>query len=166
MPKLYDLDLTRRASAGVTFVPTYPITDPATGEPRVMLGPDGEPATITVLGKDSEKATWLSFEQQAAVWNKRQAKILSGGSEEQVVAAFLAEQRVREIELLVAVTVAWTGFLDDDDQPAPCTPENLRTLYTGTAYVREQAIREVNDRSAFFDHLSTPSPAPSNTDSD
>jgi hypothetical protein len=164
MAKLGHIDITAAANAGTTFTPHLPTIGP-TGQFDPILGADGTPATLTVLGADSSVARRLSRQFRATMQNRMAALAFSGAKQEGLTEADLQAQEDHDLELVVACTVAWTGFEDDDDQPLPCTPEHVRTLYESAPYLIEQAMRHIRDRSRFLAPSSAPSAAPPDTGS-
>lgn len=159
MAQLARLNLVAAANRGTPFVPTYPTLD-ETGEYPPILGGDGAPATITLLGADSDVARRLTRQQRATLQNRMAALAFTGKAQHALSEQDIAEQEAHDLELVVACTVAWSGFEDDDGAPLSCTPENARALYESAPYLVEQAMRHLRDRARFFDPSSRPSAAP------
>lgn len=151
MAKLSTLDLVARANAGTTFSPTYPALDADTGKYAPILSADGTPATLTMLGSDSDIAKRLNRQQRATLQNRLSAMAFRGEKQEGLTEDDLAAQEAHDLEIVIACTVAWTGFEDDDDDATPCTPETVRAVYESAPYLVEQAMRHLRDRSRFFD---------------
>ena len=114
---------------------TFEVIDPATDEPQKGM-------TITILGQDSAVYRQLQTKKQQAILN-RMAK---GKKIADLDAEKLAEDTIND---LVVLTVSWTGFTMDKE-PAPCTPDNVRLVYTAMPWIREQAQEFVNNRANFF----------------
>lgn len=160
MAKISTLQFTRRAEAGAVLT----VQDPANPE-QPLLGADGAPATLTLLGTDSSVAK--RFQQaRAALMQSRlyasafSAKGKTADASPEVTPADVAEQEEAELDLLVALTTAWSGFEDDEGVPVLCTPDTVRALYEQCPPIRAQAYAFVSDRARFFASSATPS-APS-----
>lgn len=162
MAKLSRLDLVSAANRGTPFTPTYPTVGPD-GEYPPILGADGAPASITLLGADSEVARRLTRQQRAHLQNRMAALAFTGKQQAALSELDIAEQEAHDLEIVIACTVDWSGFEDDDDHPIPCTPENARRLYESAPYLVDQAMRHLRDRARFFAPSSTPSGEPSST---
>jgi hypothetical protein len=166
MAKLSSLDLTTRANVGTTFTPHLPVLDAATGEYKPILGADGTPATITLLGADSDVAKRLTRRQRAHLQNRMSALAFRGEKQDGLTEEDIAAQEEHDLEIVVACTAAWSGFEDDHDVPLPCTESNVRALYVSAPYLVEQAMRHLRDRGRFFVQSSTLSDAPLSIGSD
>lgn len=123
------MDTVEKSEAGITF----PVLRLDTGEPLI----NGEtPVTITVKGPDS-----AAYRKAARDVQQKRIKIVSAGGE------FDDEQA--EIELLAAVTIAWTGF-HDGKAAAQCTPENAALVYKRFPVVKDQVNARVSSRRNFI----------------
>lgn len=101
-----------------------------------------EGMTITLLGQDSNVYEKISLKRsQAALARISKGKKAIDMDAQQVQANMLDD--------LVALTVDWTGF-ELDGKPLKPTPENVREVYTGWKFIREQAQEFVADRANFF----------------
>lgn len=130
-----------------------------TFEPRY---PDGTPigATITVRGPESAAVRQLLM-QQVRDLQAREALGKRRGRE--IEPLRLEEMEAQAIELAVAYTITWEGFVDDDVTLAP-TEANLRSIYTDYSWIRRQVIEEAQDLGNFakplpksFSRTATPS---------
>jgi len=164
MAKLSAIDITTRANAGTTFTPHEPTLD-AHGEYPPIRGADGVPATITLLGADSAVAKRLTRQERATLQNRMAGLAFSGKKQDGLTEADIAAQEAYDLDLVVACTVAWTGFEDDDDAPLPCTEDHERALYEAAPYLVDQAMRHIRDRGRFFGPSSAPSEPPPPIDS-
>lgn len=122
------MNTTEKSEAGVTF----PVLRLDTGQP-LMNG--ATPVTITVKGPDSVQYRTASRDVLT-----RRTKTLAAGGE-------FDDDRA-EVELLAAVTIAWTGMHDGKNE-APCTFENAVKLYTEFPVVKDQINGRVNSRRYF-----------------
>lgn len=159
MAKLSTIDITTRANAGTTFTPQLP-TLSAHGEYEPIRGADGTPATITLLGADSAVAKRLTRQQRATLQNRMAGMAFSGKKQDGLTESDIEAQEAYDLDLVVACTVAWTGFEDDDDAPLPCTEAHVRALYEAAPYLVDQALRHLRDRSRFFGPSLSPSGPP------
>jgi hypothetical protein len=165
MAKLSTIDITTRANAGTTFTPHLPTLTPQ-GDYELIYGADGTPATITLLGADSTVARRLTRQQRATLQNRMAGMAFSGKKQDGLTEADIAAQEAHDLDLVVACTVAWTGFEDEHDTPLPCTEDHVRALYEAAPYLVDQALRHLRDRGRFFGPSSTPSEPLPPTDSD
>lgn len=102
---------------------------------------DRKPVTITVAGTHSERYRVKDREI-------KRRKIKQG--------TFTLEQaQDNSIELAVACTLAWEGFMSGD-VPVTCTPANVEQVYRGCPWVLEDAQEAMQDHAGFFEK---PSPA-------
>jgi hypothetical protein len=165
MAQLGTLKLKQQAEAGVTMVVRNPFgTADEDGELPPLMAADGSPATLTLLGADSDTARRLDFRRGAAAQNRLVAGMYAKTKQRGVVTADdLAEQAAHDLDRLVALTVTWHGFEGDDDQPLPFSPEAVRELYEQNPFIREQALGFIEDRTRFFAPSSTPSAPSSST---
>jgi hypothetical protein len=124
------LDTFSRAEEGVDME----VANPKTGRP--VVGEDGKPVTIRMLGRHSVTA-------RAA--QRRIQERASSRSNQGVIAS--ADDRERdEIEYLASCTLGWS-FTTRDDQPFPYSPENAKILWGDPRMrtVREQAFGFVHN---------------------
>tara|TARA_R110000868_G_scaffold29270_4_gene108860 strand:+ start:1982 stop:2389 length:408 start_codon:yes stop_codon:yes gene_type:complete len=101
-----------------------------------------EGMTITVLGQDSKIYRKLQLGKQQAALNR-----MSKGKK----ALDLDAEKLSEdsIDDLVKITIGWTG-LSLDKKELEFTPENVRTVYTEWAWIKEQVQEFVGNRANFF----------------
>tara|TARA_R110002126_G_scaffold148502_1_gene294485 strand:- start:384 stop:791 length:408 start_codon:yes stop_codon:yes gene_type:complete len=101
-----------------------------------------EGMTITVLGQDSKIYRKLQLGKQQAALNR-----MSKGKK----ALDLDAEKLSEdsIDDLVKITIGWTGF-SLDKKELEFTPENVRTVYTEWAWIKEQVQEFVGNRANFF----------------
>lgn len=106
------------------------VVDPRTGQ--VARGADGNPVTITLLGRYSAKAR----DTQRKLQNRRLDQARRGRSNNMTAEEIEAEAN----EILVACTVAWS-FDSLDGQPFPCNEANARKFWNDPRFrhIREQA---------------------------
>lgn len=123
------MNTVEKSEAGITF----PVLRLDTGEPLIN---GTEPVTITVKGPDSK-----AYRDAArAIQTKRIKTLAAGGT---------FDDDEAQIELLAAVTVAWTG-MHDGKNSAPCNPENAAKLYREFPVVRDQVEGRVSSRRNFI----------------
>lgn len=100
---------------------------------------DGSPAGlhITVAGRYSPqgKAAQLALAESARAEKD---------------AASAASWDARLLSLVTGCTVAWDA-LDVDGKAIPCTAENVRALYDGAPWIREQVQAHYLDTARFFE---------------
>ena len=113
-----------------------------------LIGDDGHPVSITLLGKDSD--IFIASEREAQ--NANVDNMAKG-------AKWSAAERAHRFAVTLAkCTVGWhnvpQGWIDgtEDEAPAVCNYDNALKLYTnpGYAWVREQADAFVGDRGNFL----------------
>lgn len=119
------------AEEGVTMQVLHPETE----EPI-------EGMTITLLGQDSSTYKKLKRVRQNAVL----ARVSKGKKAAQLDAEKLEQESVDD---LVQLTTDWTGF-ELDGATLDLTPGNVRTVYEGWDWLREQAQEFVANRANFF----------------
>jgi hypothetical protein len=71
-------------------------------------------------------------------------------------------EQERALDELVAATLDWDGFAEDDGKPIPCTSDNVRKAYLQLPWLRAQVIEARRDRANFIRRSGTnssPSPA-------
>ena len=122
-----------RLSDTTTVDLIHPVTDEPVG------------ITITLLAKTSPKVKAVAHRFA----DKRLAAAVKDGKK-----AFRldsAQMEDESLDILVAATEGWTG-VERDGQPVPCTPDEVRALYStpGFAWIREQVDRALSDASNFF----------------
>jgi hypothetical protein len=168
MAKLGTLKLKTKAEQGATMIVRDPFGEPTDdGEQPALLAADGTPATLTLLGADSETARKFEYRLQAEATNRAHAVIWNSGKRRSVAVTpeEKAEEAARRIDKMVALTVGWHGFEDDEDQPIPFSEEAVRCLYEQNLFIYQQAEAFVNDRARFFARSSTDSASSSSTTS-
>ena len=172
MAKIKTRAFKSRSNQGATLVVRdhfAPIVEdeksPYHGEFPPLLAADGTPVTITLLGPESDVARRFDTERRVKAANrftvigqkKKESALLTPEG--------LEEQREHDTAKLVAMTVSWTGFVDDEGKPVDFTEDEARTLYTEDVDIREQAMAFISSLSAFFGRSSTPSAPSSSTTS-
>lgn len=55
----------------------------------------------------------------------------------------------KHIELLAGLTLSWTG-VQKGEEDVPCTPENVKDIYTNWPWIKEQVNKFVEDRANFI----------------
>lgn len=98
--------------------------------------------TITLLGQDSKVYRKLQMGKQQAALN-RMAK---GKKALDLDAEKLSEDSIDD---LVKLTTSWAGFTLDGKE-LDCTSENVRTVYSDWAWIKEQVQEFVGNRANFF----------------
>jgi hypothetical protein len=139
---LASLNFATAANEGRVLTVLHPI------ERTTLLGADGKPVTITLLGKDSD--AFVAAENAAR--NRAVEQVTSG-------AKFSAAASDEEAaSSLARATTGWSGVVQgwidgtDDETPAKFSVENARKLYLnrGVKWLRDQADRFVGDRANFL----------------
>lgn len=122
-------------------------------EPRLPGGESGIGATITVCGPQSA-AVRAHNEARYDMARRREAMAKKRGKE--VDSIGLAEIEGALIDLAVAHTTGWTGFVDGG-QPVPFTPQAARDLYTKHPWLRDQVLAEGQELGNFLPKSSSSS---------
>lgn len=120
-----------KADEGATLELRHPETE------EVIKG-----MTVTLLGQDSAVYRKMQLNKQQAAL----ARISKGKKAVDLDAERLAEESLDD---LVKLTIGWEGFKLDGKE-LECTPDNVRTVYTDWAWIREQAQEFINNRANFF----------------
>jgi len=129
------LDTTSAADQGATMHVAHPVTGVALSQE------DGSPVSLILAGEDSER-----FRKQDRTARSRRLARQQQGRAMKLSADELDSDA---LEMLVAVTVGWSGLaLDGAD--LPYSPDNARKLYTRLPWLREQAQAFVLDRANFL----------------
>ena len=157
MAKIGTLRLKQQAEAGATMVVRDPFGErDEDGELPALLAADGTPATLTLLGADSDTAKRLDYQRQAAAQTRVVATMFGAKKKSATVTAEdIADQAAFDLEKLVTLTVGWHGFEDEEGVAIPFSADAVRDLYAQNAFIREQAMAFVGDRSRFFARSST-----------
>ena len=134
------LSISAASLVGYTFEPKFP-------------GGDGIGATITVRGPESEPVKRLVREQLAQAQARELAARKRGRDPEPLT---LDEMRNQAIDLAVAYTIGWDGFMDGDTPLEPLEA-NLRAVYTDHSWLRRQVIEEAQDLGNFVQRTGKPS---------
>lgn len=165
MAKIASLKLKQQAEAGATMLVRDPFGErDDDGDLPLLRAADGTPASLTLLGADSTIARRMDYQRAATAQNRISAAMLGRGKAKAVVTPEdIAEQAAHDIDRLVALTVGWHGFEDEDDQPVPFSAEAVRELYEQNPLIREQAFAFLADRARFFGRSSTLSAPSSST---
>jgi hypothetical protein len=165
MAKLGTLKLKQQAEAGATLIVRDPFGErDEDGELPPLLAADGTPATLTLLGADSDTAKRLDHQRQADAQTRVVASMFGTKKRSNAVTAQdIADQAAFDLDKLVTLTVGWHGFEDEDGESLPFTSEHIRELYTQNPLIREQALSFISDRARFFARSSTPSAPSSST---
>lgn len=129
-----------------------------------LLAADGTPCTLTLMSPESPAAKARQHRRTAAARNRLEARLHAGSAKGDATPAEMtpediAAEELADLEDLVALTVGWHGFEDDDGQPVPFSPENVRALYLACPPIREQALSFALDRRNFFARNQRPSEA-------
>ena len=127
--KMFDIAAYKNEAQDVA---TVTIMHPGTGEPTSIK--------ITVASMDSEKYKQISMKVQNE--QLKYAMKNRGKTTAERIAS-------NSLEILVGATVAWEG-LAEGDKPLPCTPENVRRVYTDLPFIKEQVDEFLGDRRNFI----------------
>lgn len=113
-----------------------PIMDES-GEP--MLAADASPVTVTVVGAESKRIR--------KVEDRQTRRVFRVNAPDADVADLYRHNRV---ELATAAVIDWHGFEDDNDQPVPCTPENVTAVLSSSGHVLKQVEAGVRRPRVLF----------------
>ena len=144
--KLSRLNIKQAVNSGV-WVDILMITDFEYTAPdgTVVQLREGDPSgmSLRLLGTDSDVYQTMQEKAFAARLKKK------GGAKEPET---LAEADARAVDLLVALTVDWKGFDDDNGNPIPFSEQAIRAVYADSGYkwLRDQADLAANQRRRFF----------------
>lgn len=132
---LADYDTAPAANEGRAMTVRLPNGEPITGD-------DGNPATITLLGADSEKVI--------AIRNAMIDKRMKTGR----VVNSAADGDAQGIEFIARCTISWVG-IKVDGKALECNFPNATALYKRFPWLREQADNFIGTRANFFKTPST-----------
>lgn len=106
-------------------------------------------ATVTLAGPDhpTSRAIVLSTQRRIRKALEKTGRLTLDDPE---------VEEASRLDELVARTLGWEGFSDDDGKAMPCTPESARAVYSGCRWLRLQLMGAMND-SANFIRVSAPS---------
>jgi len=152
MAKISTLNHVRAASVGAVMIVRDMLVAPGDDDqPPPLCGVDGSSCTLTLLGLDSPEAKKIDYRVKAGFQNRILARA-TGGKHKTIVVTpdDVAQQVEDELELLVALTLNWSGFEDDADQPLPFSKPNVRMLYEGAPTIRLQAAEFIGNRASFL----------------
>ena len=103
------------------------------------LGPDGKPATITVVGSESKRYK----DAKHAQYRRMSKRVRSGRSEP------TPEELERDaVELAAAAVIGFDGW-ESDGKPLPFTPENVKALLAYD-HILEQVQAGIVRHASFF----------------
>lgn len=107
------------------------------------VGAEGEPSGLRVKVRSVDSAAYREAVER--VYRDRVKK----KTQQQPT---MDETERKAVDILVAITVDWDGFKDDDEQPLKRTDENVRQVYLDDGYrwIRDQVDRGANERRRFF----------------
>ncbi len=105
--------------------------------------------TITLYGKDSETFKRIQRKQL----NRRLEQTQKARNKQLSMTA--EELELEQLDVLVSCTKSWcTGSRPEielnEGEWLPCTPDNVRKIYTALPWIKEQADQEIGDRSNFL----------------
>lgn len=156
--KLSYFNVTAHANAGATLtVRDFRVVATVDGPVPPLLGADGEPATITLLGLDSNVGK--NHQNQSAADAQNRVFATMGKKTASVSAEDVAEQHERDIALLVSLTTDWRGFEDEAGDAIPFSPEAVRELYHDCPPIRDQVFAFVSDRRNYLPKPASVRPA-------
>jgi hypothetical protein len=115
------------------------IIHPQTGE--VMRQDNGEPVTITLAGRDSDRVKRLE--------RANRDRMIKAGSRRGTSGITADDLDRQTVERLVAATIAWSGIMLDGEL-IECNSANARRLYERVDFVREDADAFITDRANFL----------------
>lgn len=116
---------------------TLKLLHPVTGD--VLLQDDKSPVTISLLSRDSSAYR----NAQKAVGSR-----VLGVPVNKIPTMDDIEREA--LDILVAITQSWNGIvIDEDNSPLEFTPDNVRRVYKGLPWVKEQVEIFVNNRANF-----------------
>lgn len=122
---------------------TYDVLDPQTGQP---VG-----ATITLAGPEHPKRKQLDFDlaRKARAKFQKQNRITLSDPEDDVD---------NNTERLVAATLGWAGFADDDGKAIEFSADAALKLYTDPemAWLRTQVLGAMDSAELFIKGCATP----------
>lgn len=118
-----------QADEPVTVTIYKPNGDPYTAS-------DGSESTVTVVGSESKKYKAAQRRITDRVLHKRRSKMKAEEVEE------------NSILLVASAVIDWHGW-EDGDQPAPCTPDNVKALLR-VGHIREQVDEAIRGHADFF----------------
>jgi hypothetical protein len=133
---LSSLDTSIAAESGAVMT----VVNPVSG--AVLVAEDKKPVTITLAGEDSER-----FKRADRANRNRRLARQQGARGGKISAE---EMEADNLELLVAVTIDWSGLAIDGNEELSFSADNARVLYTKLPWLREQAQAFVLDRSNFL----------------
>ena len=130
--KLSELKI-RKADTGAVLKLRHPKTE------EVIPG-----MTLTLLGKDSKVLRAIQLDRTQAALNRMQRR-----GADAPVASEIIDQSMDD---LVALTIGWEGFTDDDGSLIPFSKDAVKKIYNDPElpWIKEQADKFVNDRANFF----------------
>lgn len=130
--KLSELKI-RKADSGAVLKLRHPRTE------EVIPG-----MTLTLLGKDSKVLRAIQLERTQAALNRMQRR----GAVDPV-ASEIIDQATDD---LVALTIGWEGFTDDDGALMAFSKDAVKKIYNDPelSWIKEQAEKFINDRANFF----------------
>lgn len=117
------------------------VRHPATG--RTLMGDDGKPVVIRLLGADSDVYQRTRNRTQ----DKRLKQSLQRGRLTNLTSDMLAED---SLDLLVACTVGWSSNWVFHGETPECEPATIRRVYTEMPWLREQVSEFIEDRANFL----------------
>ena len=113
------------------------VLHPTTGE--IIRDDEGTALRVKLLGKDSNE---YRKAQRAATQRRLQSR-----SKKSMIDAETLEREA--VEVLIVCTQDWEG-LAEGGEDLPCTPENVRRVYSKYLWLREQVDEFVEDRGNFM----------------
>lgn len=115
------------------------VLDPRTNKP-ILDEKSKEPVTLMLIGMDS-----ADVQQKRKALGDRRVNAL--GQRKMMISADDLEND--NMELLTACTKEWKHIVYNQKE-LPCTPENVKLIYTECPWIREQAEMFVNNRANFL----------------
>lgn len=130
-------------TVGAADIPTeMTLRHPSTDMKLTYEDGDKElPVTISLLGLESSAARKLRRRFQA-----RRLERLDKGKKMRLTPEQLDEER---LDMYVALTQSWKG-IDWKGEPLPCTPANVRMLYTERDWIQDQIAEYTGDLANYL----------------
>lgn len=117
------------------------IKDIKTAKP--LIGKDGKPVTITVMGPDSK--AYRMQTRDAVRKRLRSAQTTDATTDD----AFDADE-AEAVDMLARITKSWTGICNTEGNPIPCNTDAARALFAAFPAVRDQVDAFVSSRLNFI----------------
>ncbi len=111
-----------------------------------LLSKAGKQVRVKLLGPDSDKYRGM-FRKQMRTRIERNAP---GGKEKAAEVDEFVEGEKDALDVMVACTVGWENVHAVGGDAVPCSPENVRALYTAYPVIRDQVDMFIAQRGNFL----------------